>query len=420
MPWSTLQIEATDDVRVIKRAYAKLLKQNRPDDNPQGFQQLHHAYKHALGLAESQPRHARPEPEPATDIAPADERRTLHTEEITVQEAQETGELTLTAEPLASWSTHIAFTDDPPYQQDDGDYHPQAYEDLLEQCQALLNNGKGCQHAEAWLFLAQNPLLLEASYQQMLGRALFVMLVEHEEKIGWRESHMTSVVPDVLLYLNELFFWERQRQELSHGQPDYTCEKIFSVIDDAQLSHGAKGLRGGKKLILSKEKPREEPLEYYFFGSVLVRAIAGAIELFVVHLVLDIVAKAPFLIGLTDSENLRDIRLALVIPVYILAAALFEKSRMQATPMKWLFGLRVMTRNFKPVGWKEIILRSALFSVIPLLIFLGSQIRGIETIILIIFFINCYSEGDLIQDRLSGTHVVDLDRSRKHQQKRAG
>ena len=46
--WQTLHLAPTTDIRAIKKAYAVLLKQNRPDDNPAGFQQLHTAYQDAL------------------------------------------------------------------------------------------------------------------------------------------------------------------------------------------------------------------------------------------------------------------------------------------------------------------------------------------------------------------------------------
>ena len=42
-PWSELGLESTDDVRAIKKAYARLLKQTRPDEHPEAFQRLHQA-----------------------------------------------------------------------------------------------------------------------------------------------------------------------------------------------------------------------------------------------------------------------------------------------------------------------------------------------------------------------------------------
>lgn len=61
-PYSELGIEPTADERAIKRAYAVRLKQNRPDENPEGFQRLHEAYQAALQRC-----HANP---PATAAAP--------------------------------------------------------------------------------------------------------------------------------------------------------------------------------------------------------------------------------------------------------------------------------------------------------------------------------------------------------------
>ena len=46
--WTVLGLSADADVRTIKRQYAVLLKQTRPDDHPEGFQRLRDAYEQAL------------------------------------------------------------------------------------------------------------------------------------------------------------------------------------------------------------------------------------------------------------------------------------------------------------------------------------------------------------------------------------
>ncbi|WP_227428748.1 hypothetical protein [Psychrobacter sp. I-STPA6b] len=46
--WEILAIEPTTDKNLIKRAYAKQLKDNKPDKNPTGFRQLREAYETAL------------------------------------------------------------------------------------------------------------------------------------------------------------------------------------------------------------------------------------------------------------------------------------------------------------------------------------------------------------------------------------
>ena len=54
-PWHILGIEPTQDQREIKKAYARLLKVTRPEDDPQGFQRLREAFEEAQYLAQQEP-----------------------------------------------------------------------------------------------------------------------------------------------------------------------------------------------------------------------------------------------------------------------------------------------------------------------------------------------------------------------------
>lgn len=46
--WTLLGLPASADIRTLKRHYARLLKQTRPDEDPEGFQRLRDAYEVAL------------------------------------------------------------------------------------------------------------------------------------------------------------------------------------------------------------------------------------------------------------------------------------------------------------------------------------------------------------------------------------
>jgi hypothetical protein len=53
-PWQCLDLDQSASVAAVRRRYAVLLKLNRPEENPDGFQQLRRAYEICLGFAREQ------------------------------------------------------------------------------------------------------------------------------------------------------------------------------------------------------------------------------------------------------------------------------------------------------------------------------------------------------------------------------
>ncbi|WP_313916669.1 hypothetical protein [Tahibacter sp.] len=53
-PWQCLDLDQSASVAAVRRRYAVLLKLNRPEDNPDGFQQLRRAYEICLAFAREQ------------------------------------------------------------------------------------------------------------------------------------------------------------------------------------------------------------------------------------------------------------------------------------------------------------------------------------------------------------------------------
>ncbi|MCO1336856.1 RDD family protein [Microbulbifer sp. OS29] len=82
-----------------------------------------------------------------------------------------------------------------------------------------------------------------------------------------------------------------------------------------------------------------------------------------------------------------------------------ESSRFQATPGKHLMGYRVTNRAFKRIGYGHGLWRIGSFIL--------TTVFGKFT-----WFINCFLGGNLLHDRLSRSHVINMRKSREEHMRR--
>jgi hypothetical protein len=115
--WTTLGLSPTPDEREIKRAYARMLKTTRPEDDPAAFQALREAFEAALWEADALHQHPPGEPASAADtpsdamqaiadrLAPAIEQLAQLNERGTAEEALAAFEALVDAEGLRDPAT---------------------------------------------------------------------------------------------------------------------------------------------------------------------------------------------------------------------------------------------------------------------------------------------------------------------------
>lgn len=104
--WDTLGVAADSSERDIKRAYAKRLKQTRPEEDPEGFQALRHAYETALQLSSNVSPQALSAP-PDTGTSEA-ENATMR---VATADSDEAGE-SAAISPESTAASENIFTDD--------------------------------------------------------------------------------------------------------------------------------------------------------------------------------------------------------------------------------------------------------------------------------------------------------------------
>ena len=53
--WNILEIAPTNDKKIIKKAYARLIKQHKPETSPEAYQKIREAYDKALNYIKNHP-----------------------------------------------------------------------------------------------------------------------------------------------------------------------------------------------------------------------------------------------------------------------------------------------------------------------------------------------------------------------------
>ncbi|WP_444885558.1 RDD family protein [Microbulbifer sp. PSTR4-B] len=463
-PWEILELAPCDDARAIKRAYAKKLKQTRPDEKPEEFQQLHSAYKWALKAAEELKEEKKESEEPQStevlaEVASA-ERAALSPEAVQLQgqvepQVQQNSEPNhQDHSPVSSEAIEQAPSKDTldlnqaqdqetggerqqgastekhaeeqhpevknaqednvqenPIEEDDTEQDPQRalriaeYHRVLEQVDRLLQAPSKFNVKENWRFLTDTPYMLDEEYNWNLGLSIF----ERFARINLQASEVTSkgkkqaqISNNILQYCNSLFDWNGNASYLYGALDESLCDCIFNSLHSEEVTvDPAQGLRGGRKLIRQKITQPEETYDQYYFGHLLARGVAVLLDVLLLYVVVGFIASIVMM-KVYDMPEGAAITMALGICclAYLLMAWIAESSRFQATPGKYLMGYKVTNKKFERIGYGHGLWRLLSFTLTLPLGKIG-------------WLINCFLGGNLMHDRLSSSHVINMRKSRE-------
>jgi uncharacterized RDD family membrane protein YckC len=404
--WQTLEIEATPDTKAIKRAYAKKLKITRPDEDPQGFQSLHNAYKAALHRAtyweydededevddlheennnQTQAENVITSSEQSTDILtpsvteeiidskinePSTEFSTklstessitasleLSTEsssEFPIQNFGETSTENL-SETLELNSPEISNNETPTPEIPVNPLQVEG-ERLLGLAELFLAASDGSQNnPKNWQFIIESPYILEDHFNWRLGLELLQTI--HQHNLNQVAKPLRIVGQDALSYLNNIFNWSENRQHILRALGD-ECATWLDMIKDpmteSQQDWQSK-IRGGKLVISADKKPNSE-LKIADVGG---RFGAWFIDFIILMVVLALLSDGKSVDGKSIADSgFYPIICVLVAFGYFL---FFEISALQGTIGKRIFKLKVVDFTDETLLIKQAALRTFLY-----------------------------------------------------------
>ncbi|WP_444957179.1 RDD family protein [Microbulbifer sp. ZKSA002] len=437
-PWAILEINPITDARAIKRAYAKKLKQTRPDEKPEEFQALHAAYKQALKLAEQLQEEVAGQTEasletPSLGQAENTNHEKVNSERVAVLEGAQEAEVRA---PTDEVSTPLAAEEHPakqegvsdPLEQSEGvspdtqpsesreaqdldrDLRIEEFRRVLKQVDEMLNNHLEMSLERSWDFLTKSPYMLDEEYNWNLGLSVFERFAQFNQNAvegGKSARFRPQVTPNILQYCDQLFDWRGNASYLYQALDEKLCNSIFNSLEvhESRIDP-LQGLRGGGKVEAQSEAEFEGHYEKYFFGDVVARGVAFFLDLVMTYMAVGSLATAAMMkiFGLPEA-----VAAAKVIPfcfgAYLLFAWLFECSKLQATPGKYIMGYRVTSQKFGRIGYLRGLWRTVSFAF--------TSAFGLFAWIINFFLVN-----KLLHDRLSRTYVINMRKTHEEHLRR--
>lgn len=242
-PWEILGIEPTDELRAVKRAYAKKVKTTRPEEDPKGFQELNEAYeyiveciKNDMPVVDSEKSDEDDELLSVTEIdAPQDTNQSAATSAHDFRSpAQVLGH-------FAGLLTQIS--------ENNGDKNAQAWLDSGESM---------AQYIEQWLTFLQEPEFIDIDYKRHISYPAFYELIDF-----FNASEYHNLPNDVKSRLLEVFAWQESELELckhfgndnaglvlSKMLPEQATQEPQGFEPDIQIDPGVYKMLGGIVILL--------------------------------------------------------------------------------------------------------------------------------------------------------------------------
>lgn len=225
--WTILGIEPTEDPRTIKRAYARLLRENHPEDNPEGFQQVNQAYQQALKYRANE---VEWEYEPELPEIPNDENASpVMTFEPPIEEHSELPAPEHDAsETNSADKQSVALNSE---QEQTTAFEPDPLEiylnELWQQFQTIMHDQHSRRSAQEWNPFFHDERLQAFQINQLLGLNTFQALIHFYS--SQREANQPFDIPqDIIDRFAEVFAWRERELEFTQRFDNQDIEALFA------------------------------------------------------------------------------------------------------------------------------------------------------------------------------------------------
>lgn len=405
--WGILEIAPTNNIKEIKRAYAKKLKVTRPDEHPAAFQELHFAYKQALDEAtyiESEIRNS----------------ANFDIENSYGESGNQSDNDVSKASVMEAESDQIV-SDDLDLLLSDRDPHDVEIGLLISKAKNVITQEAKINEIKSWSFLMDSPNLLDSRFNWLLGLEVLKLIVAYNNQGNQRLY--SQIDRGVINYLNEIFNWNENKiyiyEIFSADEVSDLLDKIAVTYDDSGDNKKLNGLRGSKSIKFKKLKIGQF---YNLYHATLLK------RFFAFFTDVAILVGLFSLLFVTSLLDLNAVRWGYFISFTLMISAiyffLFEFSVLQATPGKMLFGLVIANFSQNPPSFIQLLFRTCIvflalsFSMLLIYLvvfkFMPGFMFGLGILLfrMVLFLLGNHDKQILITDSFTNTFVFDLRKTR--------
>lgn len=377
--WQYLEIEPTNDIRVIKKAYAKRLKLTKPDEKPEEFQELHNAYQYAQYLARNNERLAA-QADVHVDIQDENQENLVSDEQLFApleeneQQSHEQSSAPQNAEELEEESGPQEYI----YKAEMDEVHQKIVELLASP--SLLGKRYN------WEFLETHELILDFQFNQYLGLTIFSeisKLWSMKRPLSYNYSKMPK---HILNYLDGIFSWDSNREMLYHYFGYELVENILrALVIDHHVGMEIESVKGGKRV--------ETGFQEVSYASGGKRFSAFCID----AILLAAIMAAVKTLGLTYFPEFitwaSEYGVKIFILMYVVLCLLLESSSLRATPGKLLMKISVTNKQHQRLSFWHNLLR-----VVVVGLCMGT---------VIVYLLLLYLDTSIWYDKWTSTRVIE-------------
>lgn len=365
--WVVLDLDANASIQAIKKAYAEKLKENKPDENPEGFKQLHAAYKEASRLIK-----LKNSPVKVWDKPRLPEAFTTSTEEVETPNQFKPNEVMqqkfseleegleenrhVSIRPRLECKESFESREKPidTLEQQAREHHSyDSIESLELKVYETLSNDSLTNKLSNWTFLENADALYDLVDRTKFSLFLFNRIIASlrikvriDQEILIYLNLKVKIDREILIYLNSLFAWTHQVDSLS------------SPYDQVDVEYYKRSMQAPIDQFKATYIPPKRHLGAFEYTTRWCRFKAFFLDIGVLSSVLVAASSIAHFFGFSGIDS---IDFYLFLAFFVLVFPVMEVSLFQATPGMMLMGIKVVTKKGNKLNIFHSLFRSLLF-----------------------------------------------------------